>query len=98
MGRIVVALVSAVIGGALFGIGATFFQGMVPDNGTRWAFYFFFGIPAWIIAQLFGEALYGVVVPAFVQEWGNVARSLYLIILFSLTVASALITSATITS
>ena len=96
MGRFAFALALAVIGGSVFGIGTTFFQGFVPNDSTRWAFYFFFGIPAWIAAQVFGEALYVLIVPSKVRMWGNVARGAYLVFMFSIAFFSALKTSNTI--
>jgi hypothetical protein len=98
MWRFAIALTSAVIGGALFGIGGAFFQGMVPNDATRWAFYFLIGIPVWIAAEIFGEALFMVIVPSAIRQWGNIARTAYLAFISCVTNASALITSAKITS
>ncbi len=98
MGRFAIALASAIIGGALFGVGAAFFEGMVPNDTTRWAFYFFFGIPVWIAAELFGGALYALIVPTSVRQWGNVARGVYLIVITCVTIISALFSATKITS
>ena len=77
MGRFAIAMAAAIIGGALFGVAATFFLGMVPNDATRYAFYFFFGIPAWIVAEIFGEALYAAMVPSAIREWGRFVQLIY---------------------
>ena len=90
--RFALALAAAVIGGALFGLGFSFFGGFVPNGEARLAFYVLIGIPAWIVAELFGEALYAVIVPSVVRDWHKVFRGAYLVFILSLTILSALFT------
>ena len=98
MGRIAIAFIVAVVGGASFGIAAVFFNGFIPNRPTRWAFYFLFGIPAWLVAEAYGDILHRAILPSSANAWSTLARVIYLVIVYCLVFVSALVTSQRISS
>jgi hypothetical protein len=89
MARFVLAAAAALLGGAMLGLGFVLFEGFVPSGVTSFAFYLIFGSLCWIVAQLFGEALYAIVVPSAIRDWHKVLRGICLTIIFCPMTASA---------
>ena len=93
MARITIALVVAVVGGLIAGLLDWIFTDIVPKGETRWAFYFIFGIPIYLILSLIFEPIGYLMNPDRDGTWPRLLRVVFSTLIWSLFVAVALVTS-----
>jgi hypothetical protein len=98
MVRIAIALGVAVVGGLIAGLLGWIFADIVPKGETRWAFYFIFGIPIYLILSLIFEPIGYLMNPDPDGTWPRLLRAVISILIWSLFVGVALVTSTKLKS